>query len=229
MAGESPFAGSIPMGHVSAFLLKVNGGYLLIDTGMPGSCGKITEKMKAMGAEFSEIKYIFITHHHIDHVGSLQDIREKTGAKLILHKNSLAYLERGISVIGKPVHLIAAIMSKIYSMFGSSGYTPVVPGKDDIIIRDDNDNILREMGIEGKILCTPGHTDDSISILLDDGTIFAGDAPNPLFVDNGDDLEKTLKKMVESGAKQVIPSHGPPYDVESIRKEIENAAGLNRK
>ena len=229
MAEETTFTGSIPMGQVSAFLLKANNGYLLIDTGMPGSSAKIASKMKTMGADFSEIKYIFITHHHIDHVGSLQEIREKTGAKLILHKNSLTYLEKGISVIGKPVHIIAALMSKIFSLFGSSGYTPVVPGNDDIIIRDDDDNILREMGIEGKILCTPGHTDDSMSILLDDGTLFGGDAPNPLFIDNSDDEENSLKKMVESGAKKVIPSHGPPLDVEVIRKDIENASGLNSK
>ncbi len=223
MNENSFFMGSISMGHVAAFVLKINEGYLLIDTGMPGNTGKIASGMKKMGAELSEIKYIFLTHHHIDHVGSLQEIREKTGAKLILHKNALPYMEKGISQVGKPVHFIAALMNKVFTLMGGSGYSPIFSGKDDIIITDDDDETLRKLGLKGKILFTPGHTDDSISILLDDGTLFCGDTCNPLFVDNGEDLRKSLIKIVESDVKKVIPSHGPPLDAEFIRKDMNKA------
>lgn len=223
MEEKSSYVGSISMGHVAAFLLKGAEGYLLIDTGMPGNAGKIASEMKKMGGDLSEIKYIFITHHHIDHVGSLQEIREKTGAKVILHKNAPAHMERGESQVGKPVHFIAALMSKVFSLMGGSKYPPIYAGKDDIIITDDDNEILRKMGIEGKIICTPGHTDDSMSILLDDGILFGGDACNPLFVDNGEELTQSLHKLVEAGVKKVIPSHGPPLDAEFIRKDMDKA------
>ena len=39
---------------------------------------------------------------------------------------------------------------------------------------------LQAEGIAGEILHTPGHSDDSISLLLDDGSLFVGDL-NPLY------------------------------------------------
>jgi len=36
--------------------------------------------------------------------------------------------------------------------------------------------LLRSLGVPGKILCIPGHNPDSISLLLDDGSCFCGDA-----------------------------------------------------
>ena len=46
----------------------------------------------------------------------------------------------------------------------------------DIIIEGDNDEFLKGIGIDGVILHTPGHTRDSISVLLSDGSAFVGDA-----------------------------------------------------
>ena len=36
------------------------------------------------------------------------------------------------------------------------------------------------MGIHGEIVYTPGHSDDNISLCLDDGSLFVGDL-NPLY------------------------------------------------
>ena len=55
------------------------------------------------------------------------------------------------------------------------------------ITLDDNLNLtfkdsrafLSHLGIEGEIIHTPGHTDDSISLILDEGIAFTGDLPGP--------------------------------------------------
>jgi len=55
-------------------------------------------------------------------------------------------------------------------------YTPVVLTEKDIVITADNDEVLRKIGVDGKIICTPGHTDDCMSVILTNGDAFVSDA-----------------------------------------------------
>jgi glyoxylase-like metal-dependent hydrolase (beta-lactamase superfamily II) len=52
---------------------------------------------------------------------------------------------------------------------------PVTLRDDDITVRGNDDDILRGIGIDSRILYTPGHRKDSITVLLDDGSAFVGD------------------------------------------------------
>ena len=48
----------------NATLIKINSGYILIDCGLR----KFEEQLKNVGILFEEIKYVFITHNHGDHI-----------------------------------------------------------------------------------------------------------------------------------------------------------------
>jgi glyoxylase-like metal-dependent hydrolase (beta-lactamase superfamily II) len=45
-----------------------------------------------------------------------------------------------------------------------------------MVVSSDDFDLLKNIGIEGKILYTPGHLRDSISVVLSDGNAFVGDA-----------------------------------------------------
>ena len=47
--------------------------------------------------------------------------------------------------------------------------------KNDIKIKSDRSDLLRELGIAADIIHTPGHTPGSISIVADDGKAIIGD------------------------------------------------------
>jgi glyoxylase-like metal-dependent hydrolase (beta-lactamase superfamily II) len=71
--------------------------------------------------------------------------------------------------------------------------------------------LLGEIGIPGEILPTPGHSDDSVSLLLDNGTVFTGDLTHPAFI-GVEDREVVLanwRLLRERGATCVYPGHGP--------------------
>jgi glyoxylase-like metal-dependent hydrolase (beta-lactamase superfamily II) len=55
----------------NAFLIKVSGRNILIDTGT-GVDGVILDKMKSRGAAPEQIEAVLLTHMHGDHIGSLQ-------------------------------------------------------------------------------------------------------------------------------------------------------------
>jgi glyoxylase-like metal-dependent hydrolase (beta-lactamase superfamily II) len=81
-------------------------------------------------------------------------------------------------------------------------------------------SVLKEIGIPGEILHTPGHSDDSVSLLLDDGSVFTGDLTHPAFVDKSDaDLVfASWHTLAVRGATRVDPPPRPgrPVDEELV-------------
>ncbi len=75
---------------------------------------------------------------------------------------------------------------------------------------------------------TPGHSRDSISVLVEeDRVLFAGDAfmPLPYIVDGDmDELTATIKKFSKMGLENIIQGHGEIV----LRGEIEEAARENQ-
>ena len=79
---------------VSCHLITTNEGHILIDTGLPEDGETILKKVKELGFDIRDIKYIFITHAHFDHVGSAKYIQEKTEAKIYIGKEDIPIAEQ---------------------------------------------------------------------------------------------------------------------------------------
>ena len=70
--------------------------------------------------------------------------------------------------------------------------------------------LLEQIGIAGEIVHTPGHSDDSVSVLLDDGSAFTGDLTAPALIDDENGLAAASWRLLrERGATRVYPGHGP--------------------
>jgi glyoxylase-like metal-dependent hydrolase (beta-lactamase superfamily II) len=86
-------------------------------------------------------------------------------------------------------------------------------------------------GADGHIIYTPGHTDGSVSVLLDSGEAFVGclihnRAPFvfkpglPIYAKDILQLKLSLKMVIDRGAKILYPGHGNPVPVQKILKYI---------
>ncbi|MHC4604958.1 MAG: MBL fold metallo-hydrolase, partial [Planctomycetota bacterium] len=89
------------------------------------------------------------------------------------------------------------------------------------------DNLLKGIGIDGVILHTPGHTSDSISVLLSDGSAFVGDAAmnflrgtgvghRPIYIEDINTVYESWRKLRERGARVIYPSHGRPFSATKL-------------
>jgi glyoxylase-like metal-dependent hydrolase (beta-lactamase superfamily II) len=75
----------ISAGPVNMFLLESEGGYALIDTGLPGSADAILKSLAELGKSPDAIRHILLTHAHPDHIGSLAAVKKATGAVAYIH------------------------------------------------------------------------------------------------------------------------------------------------
>ncbi len=76
---------------------------------------------------------------------------------------------------------------------------------------DESRSLLRRIGFSGEIIHTPGHSDDSVSLLLDDGSAFTGDLTPPFLAADEDQavvLRSSWQRLRERGATRIYPGHG---------------------
>ncbi len=167
---------------------------LLIDCGWPGTMGKLRGQMRRKGIEPSQVSYLLVTHFHPDHAGLTQELRNE-GMQLLLMEPQLPYVEELKSHM-KP----------------DSGYVEIVVEGSIVLRPQDSRALLKKAGIDGEIVPTPGHSPDSVSLVLDEGIAFTGDLTNEFMLTEEDVVcRASWKRIYDMGAKMVYPAHGNIY------------------
>jgi metallo-beta-lactamase class B len=77
---------------MAAYLIDTGDGLVLIDTEIQECLYLILENIRTLGYDPKDITNIFITHAHIDHIGSVAALKAMTGAKVWLGKRDLPFL-----------------------------------------------------------------------------------------------------------------------------------------
>lgn len=80
---------------LTALLVKTPVGAVLIDGGMPQAAELLLARMRELGVEPREVRFILHSHAHADHAGPLAAVQRATGATLVSNAESAALLARG--------------------------------------------------------------------------------------------------------------------------------------
>ncbi len=154
----------------------------------------ILKKVDDLGLD---IKYIVLTHGHIDHVAALKEVKEATGAKVAIHADDASSLQG---------------QAFFAEQFGLSYQVPPSPDR----LLKDGDSI--DIGdLHFLVLHTPGHSPGGIC-LLGQGVVFSGDTLFNYGIGRydlpGGDYNQLMKSidtklMVLPDETTVYPGHGP--------------------
>jgi glyoxylase-like metal-dependent hydrolase (beta-lactamase superfamily II) len=89
----------VSFGFVSAYLLADGDApgapLLLVDTGVPGSAPRILGAVAELGRRPEDVQAIVATHLHVDHTGSLAELKRLTGATVMLHPADAELVAQG--------------------------------------------------------------------------------------------------------------------------------------
>ncbi len=170
---------------------------LLVDLGWPGTMGQMLANLRRMDVPLDEIKFGLATHYHIDHAGLAQELKQ-LGVRLLVmdaQVNAIPTMKKWTKPQDKYIDI--DVHDNIVASFAESR------------------SVLQQIGIKGKIVHTPGHSNDSVSLLLDDGRVFTGDLTRSDYADdcNSDTVTASWRRLRELGGAQVYPAHGPTHPI----------------
>lgn len=124
---------------------------MVIDPG--GEVEKISEMLDTIQAK---VKYILLTHCHGDHIGGVEELKEKYGGKILIH------------IEDEPGLKDTAINLSDFVGLGNITF--------EADSRLNDDDLIHIGNIEFKVIHTPGHTKGGICLYLENEKIlFSGD------------------------------------------------------
>src|ERR1700736_4855519 len=99
--------------HVNVYLLRDGDGFTLIDTGLQTDESRqaLQAKLDVLRVPVDRIRRILITHIHPDHFGLAAELRERSGAELVIHRLEVALMEPRYARAEDLVHDVAKWLS----------------------------------------------------------------------------------------------------------------------
>jgi glyoxylase-like metal-dependent hydrolase (beta-lactamase superfamily II) len=142
-----------------------------------------------------KVHYIICTHAHFDHTGGIFGVKDKTGAKIILHIDDLD------------------IYMSVESQGAIWGFNIVQPPHPDLFVQEGDEVAAGKVKLQ--VMHTPGHSPGGIC-LATDGHIFTGDTVfagsigrTDFYGGNIEALKVSFKRVLSLPSETTIfPGHG---------------------
>jgi glyoxylase-like metal-dependent hydrolase (beta-lactamase superfamily II) len=218
----------IPARAANTYLVEGGKGLVLVDTGLPGSEKRIFKALSKLGRKPSDIKLVLLTHRHLDHIGSAAAIKHETGASLASHPFEKPYVA-GTLVTSVPsawtftgrirrrVFMLGQWTAKLLRLIK---YHPIYVDK-----AADEDSVLEEVGVDGSIVWTPGHTKGSVSLFLNQPRVAIvgdlvrskrGKLVEPMLMESPLQTEASLQRLLELAPETICTGHGKPLPPSAV-------------
>jgi len=179
----------------NCYILGDEGEGAVIDPGVG-----YKEIVQVLEAQKLALKYIILTHAHIDHILHMEELLGACGGRVVIHEEDAPLLGNAM--------LNGSVLFGLNKIFREA----------DVRVKDGDS--LELGGVRLQILHTPGHTPGSICVKVGD-SLFSGDTLFKLGVGRTDlgagdqtRLMNSLKKLMKLNDQlQVYPGHGSATDI----------------
>lgn len=232
-----------PLGWVLPYLIEGRDGWTLVDSGwnVPEAFDALEQQLNDAGVGFKNLKTLLVTHIHPDHYGLAGQVKERSGATVIIHQRErdlirsrymnpsqlLATMGDWLTMQGVPKDAMQDL--KTSAMPVRAYVDPVLP--DEVVWGGERLEIGR---FTFEVWWTPGHSPGHICFLeRDKKFILTGDHVLPTITPNislhpqqqgnplGDYIA-SLRRLEEIDVDDVLPAHEYSFkDLKARLREIE--------
>ncbi|HSN95078.1 MAG TPA: MBL fold metallo-hydrolase [Anaerolineaceae bacterium] len=147
--------------YTNSYLIRTSDGWLMFDCDCAGTFHKLSKALKAEAISLGEVNYLLVSHFHPDHAGLAQNLKEM-GVILVVMEEQHAFLH---------------VQDAIYAKANDQQFKPILEQDNLYMPCTQTRSFLAGFGINGEVLYTPGHSDDSVSLIIDGEAVFHGDLP----------------------------------------------------
>jgi glyoxylase-like metal-dependent hydrolase (beta-lactamase superfamily II) len=205
----------VSLGFVNAFILDADHGLAVIDTGVAGSAGKILEAVREIGREPSDVRRILVTHCHIDHAGSLAELKRQTGAAVTMHPVDAEMVRAGKAV--RPLKPAPGLINAFVCRFLIPSTPTEVEATEVEHEVGDGETLPLAGGLQA--IHVPGHCAGQLAFLWPEhgGVLIAADAVanvfglalSPLYEDLAEG-KRSAEKLAALDFRAACFGHGKP-------------------
>lgn len=191
----------IKYGTTNTYLIKGTNGTILFDTCWAGTLPAFCHAMGEAGEKVQDINYILISHYHPDHMGIAQEISDM-GPVIYAADIQKDFIHSSDRILARDKRF---------------EFTPIKDENVRFFNLEESRSFLKALGIDGCVCPTPGHSDDSISLMLDSGELFVGDL-NPLYeleLHRGSVIENSWNMLMAMNPRKVYYGHAPAADLKA--------------
>ena len=232
------------LGIVNVYLVRLEAGWLLIDTGMQTEAcfDALARALEGLAVEWRDVHRILLTHIHPDHIGLASRLIPLTGASLDLHHADYDLLghiidterhrqrqQEILTLAGVSPEMRALVHSSMFEV--QQSFSRLAPDR----LLDGGEVIALAQGTL-EVIWTPGHSpghvclyDRERRVLISGDHILEHISPNIGWQPGHDALGEFLSSLDNIAALDIdviLPSHGAPFTGhrEWVRKTQEHHA-----
>ena len=218
---------SIRLRVVNAYVIEVEGGVAVVDTGTPGSEAAILDGVGRLGHSPADVVHIVVTHLHPDHAGGLAALQASCRAETWMHPADAELVRRGSAA--RPMRPAPGLLNRaIFRAFfrDESAITPAT-------VERDLDDGMELPFAPIRVLHTPGHSQGHVSLVVGSGdgaVVLAADAVSNMLglgwsigyedFEAGRRSAERLTGPETAGATVVCFGHGKPVSMEAYTRRF---------
>lgn len=166
--------------HISASFLIEGTDPALVETGSQSSADRVKEALAVAGMGPNDLRWIIVTHVHLDHAGAAGDlVAAFPRATVLVHEAGARHLIDPEKLVASAARVYGERLDTVYGRMTASPADRVVPVPDRMEIEVAPGRTLL-------LLHSPGHAKHHIAVLdQQTGTLMAGDAVGVLIPEVG--------------------------------------------
>jgi len=186
-------------GSINLYLIRDNNGYALFDTGwdMPAAVASLKEQLTTAGINYTDIKRVFVTHCHVDHLGMIGRLKQSHNATICLHEGETELIRlrftNGDQFIPMTDKFLLTHGVPPYELTPPEFQIPAIPylADADILLKGGEEIKVGRYCL--KVINTPGHTPGHTSFY----------EPQYKFIISGDVLLPTIATNAALHVQQI--------------------------